>query len=301
MGHRLDLKVGSRCNNHCRFCVQEDIRGVYPEKSTEEIRQILEKRRKNNDEVVFTGGEVTIRKDFFSLVRYARTMGYNCIMIQSNGRMFAYEEFCKKSIEAGANCFGLALHGSTKAVHDKLTRAPGSFDQTVQGIRNLKKLNQLVLMNTVISKPNYKDLPKIAKLFSSLGVEQFQFAFIHINQKIRNSPERIEKIVPRKSAVEKYLKQGLQIGIDNNIRVMVEAVPYCFMRGYEKYLSDRFIPETSIEGVIVVDDFDKMRREQGKIKGLKCIDCAYYKVCEGPWREYPEIFGWKEFKPVKAV
>jgi hypothetical protein len=80
---------------------------------------------------------------------------------------------------------------------------------------------------------------------------------------------------------------------------MAEALPYCFMKGYEQYISDPFIPPTSIEENVFIPNFSKTRQEEGKIKGPRCIACARYNVCEGPWKEYPEIFGWEEFKPIK--
>jgi MoaA/NifB/PqqE/SkfB family radical SAM enzyme len=299
MGHRIDIKVGYQCNNHCQFCVQGDKRYRRGDKTGAELAGILKKRRKDSDQVVFTGGEVTIRKDFFELVGVARDLGYANIQIQSNGRMFAYEDFCKKAVRAGANDFGLALHGSEKGIHDRLTLAPGSFNETVRGIKNLKKLGQKVILNTVINKINYKDLPDIARLLVSLGVDQFQFAFIHICKLIMEDPVMIRKIVPRKSQVKDFVKKGLQIGIDNHRVVMVEALPYCFMNGYEECISDRYIPPTSLEEDFFISDFDKVRREEGKIKGPRCPQCKHYVECEGPWKEYPHLFGWDEFKPIE--
>jgi len=80
---------------------------------------------------------------------------------------------------------------------------------------------------------------------------------------------------------------------------MVEAVPYCFMEGYEKYISEQYIPFTSIiDDKIELADYGAYRKTKGKAKGPQCKECKYYKICEGPWREYPEIFGWSEFKPI---
>jgi len=299
MYHRIDIKVGYNCNNHCQFCVQGDKRLELGDKDSAEILSILEKRRKDNEEVVFTGGEVTIRRDFFDWVSYAKQLNYKAIQIQSNGRMFAYVDFCEKAVKAGANIFALAVHGSRKEIHDSLTNAPGSFDQVVQGIKNLKAMKQRVLMNTVVNKINYKDLPAIAGLFVHLGVDQFQFAFMHINNQIKGDTGLVKKIVARKSDVIDYVKKGLQIGIDNDIRVMTEAIPYCFMEGYEKYVAERSIPHTSVEAESFVDNFDKYRKEEGKVLGSRCKECRYVKDCEGPWKEYPEIFGWSEFVPVK--
>jgi MoaA/NifB/PqqE/SkfB family radical SAM enzyme len=272
---------------------------VCPDKSDKEVRTILKKEAKDHQGIVFTGGEPTVRKELIGWVKYAKELGYRTIQIQTNGRLFAYKSFCEKMIKAGANEFSPALHGSTAKIHDYLTRASGSFDQTTKGIKNLKDLGQYVLTNTVITKPNYKDLPKLAKLLVKLKVNQFQFAFIHINLIIANNPKLIKEIVPKHSEVEPYVKKGLKVGIKAGTKVMTEAIPYCLMKGYEQYIAEEVIPDGSVfDDSLELDDYTYYRKTQGKTKGPNCLNCKYYKTCEGPWKEYPEIFGWGEFKPI---
>jgi MoaA/NifB/PqqE/SkfB family radical SAM enzyme len=293
---KLDLKVGFSCNNRCLFCVQGRKREYFRDKSTQQIKKEMKEGKKECEEIVLTGGEPTIRPDFLKLVSYAKKLGFKKIQIQSNGRMFAYLDFCKKTIEAGANEFCLALHGHLPELHDFLTRSPGSFYQTVQGIRNLKLLKQKVLVNVVVTKPNYRHLPEIANLLVSLGVDQYQFAFVH---PLGSAKENFEMIVPRMSLIEPYIKQGLEIGIKAGKIVMTEAIPYCLMEGYEDYIAEKIIPPTKIyDANFVIEDYTIARKKEGKAKGANCLKCLYYKICEGPWREYPEVFGWTEFKPV---
>jgi len=298
---RVDIKLGFQCNNHCRFCVQGDKREKFPDKTDREVRDILEKEAKECQEVLFSGGEPTFRpNELLDWVRYAKELKYQIIQIQTNGRMFAYMNYCEEIIKAGANVFGLSIHGSNPQIHDYLTRVPGSWGQTTRGIKNLKSLGRSVMTNSVVNKINYKDLPDLAKLLVSLGVRQFQFAFMHINRLIASDPKLIKEIVPRHPAVEPYVKKGLQIGIKAGLRVMTEAIPYCFMKGYEQYIAEKIIPDAAVyDADSVIKDFTPHRKTKGKAKGPNCKKCRYYKVCEGPWKEYPEIFGWKEFKPVK--
>jgi len=297
---RIDIKVGFQCNNHCIFCVQGNKREKYADKTTEEIKKILKESKGRAEGVVFTGGEPTFRhKELLIWVKYAKELGYKPIQIQTNARMFSYLDYCKAMIKAGATEFSPALHASTAKIHDYLTRSPGSWRQTTQGIKNLRSLGQYILTNSVITKLNYKDLPNLAKLFVKLKVDQFQFAFIHINQIILNDKNLINEIVPKKSEVIPYVKKGLQIGVDAGVKVMTEAIPYCFMQGYEKYIAERMIPEADVfDANFQIKDYSKYRKTQGKTLGPNCNKCKYFKICEGPWKEYPEIFGWEEFKPV---
>ena len=68
---RLDLKLGFSCNNRCLFCVQGDKRARLEDRSTEALIAELTDARPQCDEVVLTGGEVTIRKDLPAVVRAA--------------------------------------------------------------------------------------------------------------------------------------------------------------------------------------------------------------------------------------
>ena len=292
---RVDIKLGFLCNNNCRFCVQAH-KKRFGNRTTEEIKKDLREARKTCIDVVFTGGEPTIRKDILELVSYAKKLGFRTIQIQTNGRMLAYKKFCKAIIKAGANEFSPALHGYCAEQHDFLTRGKGSFEQTVQGIRNLKELNQVVITNTVVCKPNYRNLPEIAKLLVKLKVNQFQFAFVH---PVGNAYKYYDSIVPVMSLAAPYIKKGLQIGIDAGISVMAEAMPYCMMKGYEDYISEKFIPETEIFDLnMVIEDYKERRIKEGKAKFPQCKLCKYNAICEGPWKEYPEKFRNKEFRAI---
>lgn len=293
---RVDIKIGFGCNNHCLFCVQGDKRNFCAFKPEKEVITSLKKAfKKGKEEVVFTGGEPCMHPNFLKLVKTARSIGFKEVQIQTNGRMLAYEDFCLRVIQAGATQFSPALHGSNAKTHDYLTCAKGSFDQTIKGIKNLKKLNQYVLTNTVITSKNYRQLPKIAEILVNLNVDQFQFAFIHLGG---TAWENKDWIVPKKSTIMPYVKESLDIGLKAKRRVTTEAIPYCLMKNYEECIAENIIPESMVfDAGFVVEDYSGYRKDKGKAKGPNCKKCKYDKVCEGPWKEYPEIFGWDEFKP----
>jgi len=294
---RVDIKVGFKCNNQCRFCVQGDKRKIYADKSTQEVKDILREARGECDGVVFTGGEPTIRKDILDLVKYASNLRFKVIQMQTNGRMFCYGKFCDEIIKAGATEFSPAVHGHRADLHDYLTDSAGSFDQTISGIKNLKARNQMVITNTVVTKSNYRHLPEIAGLLVDLGVDQFQFAFVHALGRAKNN---FASIVPRMALIEPYLKKGLDIGIRAGVKAMTEALPYCIMKGYEDCVAEKIIPRTKIYDVRgVIDDFTEARKKEGKSRGPLCAACSYYGICEGTWKEYPQNFGWDEFHPLK--
>jgi len=279
------------------FCVQAH-KKHFGNRTTKEIKIDLKAAYQNRCKgVVFTGGEVTIRKDLIELIQYAKNLGFKSIQLQTNARMLRYLDFCKELIGAGVNEFSPAIHGHTPELHDYLTRSKGAFFQVIKAIKNLRSLNQYIITNSVICKPNYRNLPDMARMLVDLKVNQFQFAFMHA---VGNAEKYYDKLMPRISMAAPFIKKGLQIGIDNKIKVMAEAMPFCTMEGYEKYCSENYIPATEIRDIDCVDlNFEKTRRTQGKKKFDKCKECIHYNICEGPWKEYQEKKGEEEFVPVK--
>jgi len=114
-----------------------------------------------------------------------------------------------------------------------------------------------------------------------------------------SAAKNFDNIVPRMALVTPYLKRAIDIGRYFKKEVMTEAIPYCFLQGYEDCISENIMPNMKIFDLnFIVSDFTKARVAEGKLKGPNCRKCKYFKVCEGPWREYPQKFGWDEFKPI---
>jgi len=294
---RIDIKIIFDCNNSCDFCAQGDKRERIKRKSLPEIKRILKDARSQEiTGVVFTGGEPTLHPGLFAAVRAARAMGYESVQVQTNGRRFAYYDYCAKLKKAGVTEMAPSLHGSTPGVHEALTRAPGSFAEVAKGIMNCRSLGLSVLTNSVITKKNFRDLPALAKLLIHLGVGQYQLAFVHI---IGSALKNSAGVVPRKTDAMPFVRRALDAGLRSGVPCYTEAIPYCLMKGYEQCVAESIIPEGPVaDAGIYVDSYGDYRRGQGKAKRAQCRRCRWFAVCEGPWREYPEIYGWSEFKPV---
>ena len=295
---RIDIKITFRCNNMCDFCVQGDKRNIYPDRTKARVyKDLAAAYAKGTRGVVFTGGEPTLHPQILDFVARAKKLGYKSIQLQTNGRAFAYSSLLKELKSAGVNEIGPSLHGAKPKTHDALTRARGSFLQTAAGIRNAAQMGLKVITNSVITSLNYRELPALAKILVKLGASQYQFAFIHIGG---TAAKNRKWIVPKKTDAMPWIKKGLDIGIKNGIPCYTEAIPFCLMKGYEACVAESMIPEGAVaDADKFIESYGDYRRTEGKAKGPLCRSCRYFRICEGPWREYPEIYGWNEFIPVK--
>ncbi|MBI3297194.1 MAG: radical SAM protein [Elusimicrobia bacterium] len=295
---KVDLKLGYACERQCRFCVQGDLRRRFPAPVTPvELGRALRAGRRRADSVVLTGGEPTLYPYLPELIRLARFLGYRRVQVQSNGRRFSDPAYCRLIAAAGADEFALSIHGSTPEVHDALTRAPGSFAAVWAGIVNLLALGLPVLANTVITRANAADLPALAAGLAAAGVRHVQLAWVHI---VGAAAEDPAALVPRRDEAMPYVLRAIDAARAGGARAVTEGVPPCWLPGREDCVAESAMPQMDIYHAdrSRTPDYARERREVQKVKGPRCPACRHFAACEGPWKEYPALFGFDEFAPV---
>lgn len=295
----LLILTGFSCNNNCIVCSLKDRQEFYPDRITEEImKDMSEARKKGFNAVEFTGGEPTIRKDIIDLVTYAKKIGFETIALSTNGRMLSYAPFAEKIIEAGLNKVSFSLFGSSKKVHNSISRTPGSFEEIVAGIRNVKKNSKVcVNISSVISSLNVKDLKKFALFVLSLGVRNWYLLDLIPD----GNAQKNYSVLAIKSEILKLELNSLQKVSSKFREIGFFDFPLCLFD--KKFLEAEnliFInAKTRLETSHQVG-YNPNRThvdEKGVYqdcykKHLKiCPQCQYYKECGGIWKDYLEVFG----------
>ena len=284
--------MGYSCNNKCIFCCNEDKRQTIEDQTTEEIKKEMVQYRKNGSEYVeFVGGEPTIRKELIELIVFAKKLGFKTIMFATNGRMLSNKIFAKKVIDSGITHIVFSIHGHNSQLHDELTQVPGSFNQLMQGIKNVKDLGlKDIGSNTTIVKQNYKNLEEIGNLIYSLGIRNSEFIFV---DPTRGGPKNnFDSIVPTYEEVSPFVNALLSFGKEKNIpHWHIRYYPLCFIK---KEFHD-MVSETKEKEIFktehIARDFintnvEKNRELVGRTKIKKCNGCEFYNICEGYWKEY---------------
>lgn len=311
-GNKIDSRVQTgkieslvifKCNCHCLMCStalqiersigSTDYHAIRP---FEDVKKDIDKAKKMNARgFAFSGGEPNLRKDLPELVSYAKSVGLQHIEVQSNGRIYAYKDYCKKLIDSGVNNFVVSLHSHKEKIHDRIMGVPGTFKQATQGIRNLNDLGQRVKINVVLIKPNYKYLEQHTKyLLDNFKIDEIRFTMAIIEGKVANNPQ---KLIARMSEVGPHICKALALAKDRVGCFVYNMVP-CLLPGYERYINDIYQMDTILVGPEFEASLDESRRGK-KIKSPACKKCIYDDRCYGAWRSYAQAFGLKELKAIK--
>lgn len=300
----LDLKVGYTCNNDCIHCVIADKKqrlvdaGQPTDLTTEQILTIIDDTYKAGIEsVVFTGGEVSIRKDFESILRRAMHWGLS-INIQTNGRRIVGKELSKLFIRYPRISFTIAIHGDEPKLHDKVTRRSGSLKQTLASIDTLVAMKKPISAKVVISRLNISRLTEIMETLESHGVTTACFAFPH---GMGNALINFDQVIPSYTEVRPEIDRLIQMTERFGISLTLEAFPLCVVG--DKYLHVAELFDSPQSEVCYLQVGETMRdwmddRRTIKAKFLQCSECVLDAICEGPWDEYPIIYGESEFQPI---
>ena len=118
--------------------------------------------------LVFSGGEVFMRRDFLELVEHARRLQFN-VKVKTNGVMI-HEREAKRMRELGVEQVQLSVYSHRPEVHDAITKLPGSLKRTVDSIRFLKSQGLKVTLSNVLMTVNRRDEAGTHELARQLGV-----------------------------------------------------------------------------------------------------------------------------------
>lgn len=304
-GKELKIVVftGYSCNNDCRFCVAAD-KHALPDRTTAElVREIYQARRRGAAVLELVGGESAIRKDFALLVALAKKLGIPEVVCATNGRVFADPDRAREIVEAGVDCLIFSVHGPTAAVHDALTRRPGSFRELRRGLANLKKLGFTNINgNTTVVKGNMRRLEAIAGLYARLGVRNVEFIFVDPTR--GGARSAFSSLVPRISEAAPFMRRALDSGRKAGFgQWKARYVPLCHFRGYEGQIS-----ETNERALYQTEhwaqdfrnaDVSASRSAVARTKPPRCGGCRLAPGCEGIWVDYLRRYGDAELEPVK--
>ncbi len=170
--YRMDLAITYRCNNNCLHCYTGGPRET-EELATQDWFRVMDKLFEVGiPHVVFTGGEPTLREDLPELVAYTQKLGLVSGLV-TNGRKLKDEAYFKSLVDAGLDHVQITLESHDPKVHDKITGAKGSWNETVQGLKNAIASPIYTITNTTLNKYNVRDIVKTMNFTHRLGLTQF--------------------------------------------------------------------------------------------------------------------------------
>ena len=292
----LHVPVGHRCNNNCIFCMEQRIK---PEKTLEELEEYIKKSSKDNfTRIVFTQKEPTLTyKKLIALAKLSKKIGFEDIMLITNGRLISNENLAKNLVLAGINHFEISLHGSDKKTHEFMTRTPNSYEQTIKGIENIqslsKKFRLFYTINFTVTSLNYKNICE----FQDFAL-QFEPSRIIFNNFITKdeAAKKWKLLTPRYSDILDEIRK-----IRTKKFILIDF-PYCifgpeFNENLGTIENYHLMKQKKPENDDATEKYIKDDWINTKAELEKCKDCKLFMQCTKPTKEYILKYGDAELLP----
>lgn len=169
------FEVTSRCNLDCRYCYNPWKRpdgahatgGSYA-RAIRTLKRLFKMARVS--QLTLTGGEPLIAERVLETVLYCRLRGATVAVI-TNGSGASPGDY-RALIDLGVNLFELPVHSPEPGAHDTMTRKPGSWQCSLQSIREIQDLGARAVAVIVITDLNASRVADTLAFVRDRGVRE---------------------------------------------------------------------------------------------------------------------------------
>jgi MoaA/NifB/PqqE/SkfB family radical SAM enzyme len=238
----LVLRITEKCNNNCVFC-SDHYKNNDRQMAFDDIKKLVSENKDDDILIEIGGAEPTLHPDFFKIIEFANK-NTKLIHLTTNARIFCYKNLADRLPKMRISIKS-SLHGHTPAIHDEITQTEGSFDQALEGFRNLAGNNIDIKVNVVINRKNIDHLKKIADLLKDAGVKGIIFSGLILS----GNGDIDRRLVVGIDEIKKKLPKVLKYCADHEIYFFIEKLPVCIAPDFSK----RFLLESDKSSFIKLE------------------------------------------------
>ncbi len=290
----LEIIADYRCNNRCIGCYSVMDDGPSMDRGAI-VKALHVGRTGGASRLWLGGGEPTLRRDMFWMVKRARKMGFTHVKLQTNGMLLAYPKFAARCAESGVTEACFAIKGATARTHDALTATPGCHELMERGIVEALRAGLHVTGDILVYEDNTEEILEMVRHYAGMGVSRFSIWLLCST----DAGKELWSQVPRISEVVPHITRAMDLGLspDPGFIVSLHTPPCTVPESHHDCLF-----QAADLGLLVANPGDHyFKLETSPIEGGlfldRCDDCRHRSRCNGMRRDYVAIHGNSEFCP----
>ncbi len=305
---QFEIQLGHMCNNRCVFCVSGQRtaqREAFPLEGGPIVEKLREGRSLGMRKVTLLGGEPTLQPEFMTVVREAVALGFEEVVIFTNGVKTAREAFVDEVLATGGSfTWRLSFQGATALAHERTTRKLGSFARLKETLEHLRRKRQKVTVNMCVVRSNAESVGAFPALVLPYGVVQLHLDMIRpLDAGVRTEDE-MRAMLPRYSDLAPHLRTMIE-GFEREspgFDVNIGNLPYCVAPDLAPWIHHD--GETTFTVAVdakdaLSDAWDKyLVKRRDKLKPASCRACVFDAQCSGVFETYQRFYGTDELVPI---
>lgn len=143
------------------------------------LEQIRRARKDGHAKITLLGGEPTLQPGFLRIVQETVDLGFEEIVLFTNGAKTARAEFIDAVLATGGRfTWRISIQGATRETHERTTKKPGSFGRIEQTLAHLAARGERITVNMCVVRSNFEDVDRFPDLLRPYGVSQLHLDMV---------------------------------------------------------------------------------------------------------------------------
>ncbi|MBI5477730.1 MAG: radical SAM protein [Deltaproteobacteria bacterium] len=282
------IRTGSACDLSCVYCcVGADGPPLQPEASL--CRLVDGLARLGHRGIGYMGGEPAIHPAFERVVRHAKSRGFTCQMLCTNGIKLHDGDFAARLFDAGINAVCTSLDAFDPKVQEPLYGGRASLSKALAGLHHALAAPPVeVLVSAVITAQNARLLPGYMEEVDKLQVRYQKPVGVMLcvlQKPAREGPEQRALTLSMPEAAKLTVK-ALQRACKVGVAAFTFGFPPCLLPGHEQHVAELYAAEWKV-------DIDSGTVERSQLRDAaaywsKCAICPHGLYCPGVLEQYAD-------------
>jgi MoaA/NifB/PqqE/SkfB family radical SAM enzyme len=297
MRRRLEIALDYRCNLRCIGCHACHDTGERMS-AQDAVRLLRSARERGVTSLWIGGGEPTLREDMLAVAKSARDVGFEEVVVQTNGMRLAYAAYRDALLAAGVTHVRVNVKSHRASVHDRLSGGvDGCHGLLVDAIAGLVERGVRPTADVLLARSTVGDLPETIAFFAERGVGGF--ALWLLSAADADGDDSVEREVPRITEAVPFLEAAAKEARARGVELVSFHTPPCTL---PPELRAIFSPAKELAMVVAGPDGKTFPLESSSFEGgarvEACAACAERARCGGPRADYVRIHGANEFRAI---
>ena len=290
----IEIALDYRCNLRCLGCRACEDNGE--RLATADALEVMrDARRDDVPNLWIGGGEPTLHPELLALVARARALGFERVLLQTNGLRLSYPRFADALLAAGVTDVSFNVKSHRAEVTDALTRSPGSHELLLAGIANVAGRLR-VAADVLITRSTAPDLAETVRVFAERGVERFSLWLLSAAD---STDPAVAAEVPRLSDVSGFLAAASAVAREQAVELVSLHTPPCTLPSEHRA---RYLPARALRLLVVDPSRRAFPLESSPFEGGSypdgCARCGARAGCGGARSDYLALHGSAELIPI---
>ncbi len=129
----------------------------------------------SRNHIFLNRGEPLIHPKILKILDFLNKLHFKNIHIVTNGRILKYNQFCKRLNNYENLILYIQLLSTDKDTHDRISGIKGSFEQTIEGIKNIASMEMESNIIVPVTESSIREADKFMKLADKYNISNVIF------------------------------------------------------------------------------------------------------------------------------